>query len=105
MNTEHVIDELLRQDEAELREKKKRLKNFATTLDELRRSSAAAAKAATELITSGDLTRIDAARAFQLNKTERAALFPARRESGADAVDEVANAANSGADQKDDAAE
>ena len=77
MSADVDIDELLKQDEAELRAKKKRLKSFATALDELRAAAKKAADAAGEVIDSGDLTRGDFAKVFALTKGERASLFPA----------------------------
>ena len=92
MTTDQDIDELLRQDEAELKAKRKRLKSFATAIDEVRRANEAAAKVADELIEAGDLSRADLGRVFKLSKSERAALVPARRPSGADAPVQLADA-------------
>lgn len=77
MATDVDIDELLKRDEAVLRAKKKRLKSFATSLDELRAAAKKAADTAGEVIDSGDLTRGDFAKVFALTKGERAILFPA----------------------------
>jgi len=99
MSTDHEIDELLRQDEAELKAKRRRLKSFATAVDEARRAQAAAAMIADELIEASDLSRAELGRVFKLTRTERAALVPARRPSGADAPDERKEAADDGADE------
>lgn len=93
MTTEQDIDELLRQDEALLKAKRKRLKAFGAAIDELRRATDAASKVADELIDAGDLSRADLGRVFKLSKSERAALAPARRGSGADAPVQLADAA------------
>lgn len=76
MSTDLDIDELLKQDEAELREKKKRLKSFASTLTDWRSVSERAAQTAAELVERGDLSKADVARVFNLSKGERATLFP-----------------------------
>jgi hypothetical protein len=101
MTTDHDIDELLRQDEAELKAKRRRLKSFATAVDEARRAQAAAARIADELIEAGDLSRADLGRVFKLTRTERAALVPARRASGADAPVQVADASADQASEAD----
>ena len=93
LTIDHDIDELLRQDEAELRAKRKRLKAFGTSIDDLRRTQAAAASLAEELVTTGDLSRAELTRVFKLSKVERAALVPSRRGSGAEAPVEGADAA------------
>lgn len=77
MSVDASIDALLKQDEDELRAKRKRLKAFATTLDELRASSAKAAAAAAQTLENGDLSRSELAAVFSLTKGERASLFPA----------------------------
>ncbi|UAJ81718.1 hypothetical protein IT072_20890 (plasmid) [Leifsonia sp. ZF2019] len=74
MSTDHVIDELLRQDEAELRAKRKRLKAFATALEDARRANDAVHQAAAELMDAGDMSRADLVRVFELTATERGLL-------------------------------
>jgi hypothetical protein len=76
------IDALLRQDEAELRAKRKRLKEFAAALKEVRTAHEAASKLAAELLDAGDVTRAELGRVFDLSKPERAALIPASKRSG-----------------------
>lgn len=89
MSTDLDIDELLKQDEAELREKKKRLKGFASTLTEWRTVSDRAAQTAAELVERGDLSKADVARVFNLSKGERATLFPpAARKPSASAAEQ-----------------
>ena len=75
------IDALLRQDEEELRAKKKRLRAFQGTLNEFRRAGTALADAASAMIEAGDVTRTEAARIFDLSKNERAVALPARPRS------------------------
>lgn len=98
-----LIDKLLRQDEAELRAKKKRLRAFQTALDELRRASEAAGKAGAALIAAGDVTRSEASKAFALSTTERAIALPnrARRSSSsvANAIDEITDSASTPSDE------
>ncbi|MFK4761712.1 hypothetical protein ACI3KS_12315 [Microbacterium sp. ZW T5_45] len=81
------------QDEAELKAKRRRLKAFASAIDEARRASNSAAKLAEELVNAGDLSRADLARVFKLSKAERSALTPARRTSDADAPVQASDAA------------
>lgn len=99
-----IIEELLRQDEAELRAKKKRLRAFQTALDELRRASSALATVATELLDAGDVSRTEAGKVFKLTRAERAAAFPARSRSEssvANVVDEPAALVDDPTDQAD----
>lgn len=101
-----VIEELLRQDEAELRAKKKRLRAFQTALDELRRSSSALATVATELLDAGDVSRTEAGKVFKLTRAERAAAFPARSRSESsvtDAVNEPTHPVDDPSDESDEA--
>lgn len=91
MATDVDIDELLKQDEAALREKKKRLKAFSAALDEARAASVKAAQAAATALNSGDLTRGDLARVFGLSKGERALLFPSSTRASAKAGDDAAD--------------
>ena len=106
MSADVDIDELLKQDEAELRAKKKRLKTFATALDELRAAAKKAADAAGEVIDSGDLTRGDFAKVFALTKGERASLFPASPRRGvatlSDDLGDSADASNAPSDERPD---
>lgn len=102
MATDVDIDELLKQDEAELRAKKKRLKAFATALDELRAAAKKAADAAGEVIDSGDLTRGDFAKVFALTKGERASLFPASPRRGVAAVSDSADDRSAASDAPSD---
>ncbi|WP_096359804.1 hypothetical protein [Microbacterium sp. TPU 3598] len=81
MTTDQDIDELLRQDEAELKAKRKRLKAFATAIEEVRRATQTAAQVAEELIEAGDLSRVELGNVFKLTKSERSALIPARKTS------------------------
>lgn len=94
--TEPDIDALLRQDEAELREKRKRLKAFAGALADVRSAHEKASKLAGELLDSGDVTRTDLGRVFDLSKGERTVLVPpARRGSHAGAQGQRSDAASS----------
>ncbi|QUY63967.1 hypothetical protein [Gulosibacter molinativorax] len=77
MTTERNIDDLLKEDEARLKAKRKRLSAFGKALDEVRSASARASKTAAELLDAGDLTRADLAKVFDLSKGERATLIPA----------------------------
>lgn len=105
MATDVDIDELLKQDEAELRAKKKRLKSFATALDELRAAAKKAADAAGEVVDSGDLTRGDFAKVFALTKGERASLFPASPRRGVAALtDDLGESADASDAQTDEQA-
>lgn len=79
MTTELDIDELLRQDEAALRAKRKRLKALADAVKDVRAANAKAADLAAELVDAGDLSRAELGRAFGLSKAERSALFPSNR--------------------------
>lgn len=100
------IDALLKQDEAELRAKKKRLKSFATALDELRAATTKAADAAADVVDGGDLTRGEFVKVFALSKGERASLFPtAPRRGGAtlsESVTSGADASDAPADERTD---
>lgn len=84
MSAENEIDELLRQDEAELKAKRKRLKTFAAAVDDMRSTQQSAAALAEELITSGDLTRTELGKVFKLTRAEKTVLLPARRTSTGD---------------------
>ena len=88
MTTEVDIDELLKQDEAELKAKKKRLRTVAATLEELRAATTKAAAAAADVIDSGDLARAEFAQVFALSKGERASLLPAAQRRSAKTADE-----------------
>lgn len=92
-----LIDELLRQDEEELRQKKKRLREFATALDGLRDATTAAQKAASVLLDAGDLSRAELGKVFGLSRGERAIMVPAQGRSAAGSADTV--------DQQTDAAD
>lgn len=83
------IDALLRQDEEELRAKKKRLRAFQGTLNEFRRAGTALADAASAMIEAGDVTRTEAARIFDLSKNERAVALPARPRSQPGVADTI----------------
>lgn len=96
-----VIGELLRQDEEELRAKKKRLRAFQTALDELRRASSTLATAATELLAAGDVSRAEASKVFKLSKGERAVAFPARSRSELSVADSVNEPTHPGDDPSD----
>lgn len=106
MATDVDIDELLKQDEAELRAKKKRLKAFATSLDELRATAKKAADAAAEVVDSGDLTRAEFVKVFALTKGERASLFPASPRRGvaalSDGLGQSADASDAPSDERSD---
>lgn len=105
MTTDQDIDELLKQDEAELKAKRRRLKAFASAIDEARRASDLAARLAEELVDAGDLSRADLARVFKLSKAERSALTPARRTSDASAAVQTDDAATGEPAQADQANE
>lgn len=92
MSAEDEIDDLLRQDEAELKAKRKRLKTFATAVDDMRASQLSAAALAEELVASGDLTRAEIGKVFKLSRPEKSLLLPARRVSTGDAEPEKTNA-------------
>lgn len=83
------IDELLKQDEAALRDKKKRLKALQSALEESRAATKKAQLAAGATLQNGDLTRADLARVFALSKGERADLLPAAPRSSARAGDDA----------------
>lgn len=106
MATDVDIDELLKRDEAELRAKKKRLKTFATALDELRAATKKAADAAADVVDSGDLTRAEFVKVFALTKGERASLFPAspRRgvASGGEGIAASSDASDAPSDERPD---
>lgn len=93
------IDELLKQDEAALREKKKRLKALQSALEESRAASSKAQVAAAASLDSGDLTRADLVRVFALSKGERADLLPVAPRASAKTSDSAAQAV----EQSDDA--
>ncbi len=69
------LDELLKQDEAQLRAKKKRLTAFTSALEESRKATKKAAEAARAVIENRDLTRADMTRFFSLSKGERSDLL------------------------------
>lgn len=79
MTNELDIDALLRQDEAALRAKRKRLKALATAIEGVRSANDQAAKLAAELVDAGDLSRAELGRVFGLSKAERAAVLPTNR--------------------------
>lgn len=91
MSNDVDIDQLLKQDEAELRAKKKRLKTFANALDELRSATKKTAESAQEIVDQGDLTRAEFAKVFALSKSERASLFPPLRRSSTKATDDASD--------------
>lgn len=93
MSAENEIDELLRQDEADLKAKRKRLKAFATSVDDMRASQLSAATIAEDLISSGDLTRTELGRVFKLSRAEKSVLLPARRSLTGEAEPERTEAA------------
>lgn len=93
MSAENEIDELLRQDEAELKAKRKRLKAFATSVDDMRASQLSAATIAEDLISSGDLTRTELGKVFKLSRAEKSVLLPARRSSTGETQPKRADAA------------
>ena len=93
------IDELLKQDEAALREKKKRLKALQSALEESRAATSKAQAAAAASLDSGDLTRADLVRVFALSKGERADLLPVAPRASAKTGDSTAQ----GVEQSDDA--
>ena len=76
MATETDIEDLLRQDEAQLKAKRGRLKALAAALDAARAASDRAASAAAEVIENGDLTRAELSKFYSLSKSERGALMP-----------------------------
>lgn len=84
MSMDQDIDDLLRQDEAELRAKRKRLKAFSTAVEDVRRSQETASTLAEELVNSGDLTRADLSRVFKLSRAERTLLVASRRSSASE---------------------
>lgn len=93
MTTDQDIDELLRQDEAELKAKRKRLKAFATAIEDARRATQTAAQVAEELIDAGDLSRGELGSVFKLSKSERSALIPARKTSVSETPEQLADTA------------
>ena len=93
------IDELLKQDEAALRDKKKRLKALQSALEESRAATVKAQAAAAASLDSGDLTRADLVRVFALSKGERADLLPVAPRASAKTGDSAAH----GVEQSDDA--
>ena len=78
--TTDLIEELLRQDAEELRLKRTRLKHFVGTLTELRDATKKASAAAAELTLSGEFTRAQLARAFDLSRAEVTLLAPIKRQ-------------------------
>jgi transposase-like protein len=66
-----TLSNWIRQDEAELRAKRKRLKAFATALEDARRANDVVHLAAAELIDAGDMSRADLVRVFELTTSER----------------------------------
>lgn len=99
MATDQEIEDLLREDEAELRAKRKRLKAFSTSVEEARKAQKTASILAVELVDAGDLTRSDIARVFKLTRAEKAVLVPARHKSGSDAEPENADSAGANSNQ------
>jgi len=98
MSTDRNIDDLLKEDEARLKAKRKRLSAFGKALEEVRTAGAKASETAAELLDAGDLNRADLARVFDLSKGERATLIPAAPKrpaagSGADTPVQSAHAA------------
>lgn len=98
MSTDRNIDDLLKEDEARLKAKRKRLSTFGKALEEVRTAGAKASETAAELLDAGDLNRADLARVFDLSKGERTTLIPAAPKrpaaaSGADAPVQSAHAA------------
>ena len=68
MSTERNIDDLLKEDEARLKAKRKRLSTFGKALEDARAASVKAADTAAEILDAGDLTRADIAKVFALSK-------------------------------------
>ena len=92
MAVELNIGELLKEDEEALKAKRKRLRSFTTALTEVRTANDKAERAAQELLESGDLTRPELARVFQLSKGERSTLIPtAHRRRSAQPSNEVSD--------------
>lgn len=85
MSTERNIDDLLKEDEARLKAKRKRLSAFGKALEEVRSASTRASETAAELLDAGDLSRADLAKVFDLGKGERATLIPAAPKRAASA--------------------
>ncbi|KTR92597.1 hypothetical protein NS220_14245 [Microbacterium testaceum] len=83
MTIDQDIEELLRQDEALLKAKRRRLKAFGGAIDELRQSTSTAAQLAAEMVAAGDLSRVDLGRVFKLTRAEKSALLGGRNESAA----------------------
>ncbi|MBW3069627.1 hypothetical protein GZ998_08950 [Actinomyces sp. 594] len=99
-----LIDAMLREDEEELRAKKKRLHAFRTALNDARRASTQLAAAGKALLDAGDVTRAEAAKLFGLTKQERAVALPTRRRSEPnvpDPVDDQPHASNHPSDKPD----
>ena len=91
-NETAFIDELLRQDEAELRAKKKRLRTFAQALEELRRAAGEVAAAGLALLDSGDVSKSQAASVFDLSRFERSIAFARPSKSGVtEGIDQASN--------------
>ena len=85
MSTERNIDDLLNEDEARLKAKRKRLSTFGKALEDARAASVKAADTAAEILDAGDLTRADIAKVFALSKGERSTLIPAAQRRAASA--------------------
>lgn len=83
MSTERNIDDLLKEDEARLKAKRKRLSTFGKALEDARAASVKAADTAAEILDAGDLTRADIAKVFALSKGERSTLIPAAQRRAA----------------------
>lgn len=92
MQNESAIDVLLREDEAALKAKRKRLKAFETALEDARRAITLTSTSAAALTNAGDLSRAEIARVFELSKAEQSALLPPRQALAAGARDEAAEA-------------
>lgn len=73
-----VIDELLREDQEVLKQKRARLRGFASALDEVRGAVAAAQESAMALLDAGDLSRSDLAKVFALTRAEKSLVVPGR---------------------------
>jgi len=84
VTTAHDIEELLRQDEADLKAKRKRPKAFAASLEDARHATQLAVQNSEELVTAGDLTRNALERVFQPTRAERTALMPPRKAPAAE---------------------
>lgn len=77
MSTERNIDDLLKEDEARLKAKRKRLADFGKKLEDARSAQEKVTEAAAEILDAGDLSRAELAKVFELTKGERSTLVPA----------------------------